>query len=275
MLWALLACAGEPEPALRGPDPAHYPTLFAAGRGERPVQANPFLGRLVEGRWEADPRDLASPTVATTFAAAFERRRGLHGESVSEGRVTVDVVDVRRSKGVSGERLIDLAGGEGTTLIWNNEAPIERLRTEAVPEDAVNQESRQALLETVYELDAQHIECKGASERWDTTVVGHEPARSVEGHALVHWDLEFTREGKKEETGRALFLETGGPVRSSATAPYLKLCGKTRPIDARADLPFRVGEGPPLVLVEVRCTCDEWRFVILDLELAEAVLWSW
>ena len=280
MWWLSLACTAGQEPALRGADPIAEPTVFAVGeRWDGEVMgANPFLGSWFDGTWSADVRDLSSPTAATEAAQAFTWRAGLPAISTRRGRHTVDVGDLRKASGNPGETLIDLRGepvaGHDTTLVWTTELPVEHLVGGAAPKDAIRAETRRPLLDKVYALEAQEVECEGEHRRYEATVGEPVATAAVLGHAIVQWPVTFSREGE-ELPGSALFLEAGGPVRSSATAPYMKLCGNERPIGVNPELSFRIEGGPPMLLTSVHCGCNERRFAILDLELGEAVLWSW
>lgn len=282
MWWLGLACTAEQEPALRGPDPAFEPTVFAVGeRWEGDVMgANPFLGNFHDGVWTANVRDLSSPTAASDQSHDFSFRGDLNAISNRRGAHTLDVGDLRKATGNAGETLLDLHGDPtetaDATLVWTTALEIEHLVGGAAPEEAIRADSRRPLLEKAYTLEAQGVECKGQTTRYDATV-GDPVASSaaVLGHAVVWWPVNFSREGEPDIAGSALFLEAGGPVRSSATAPYLKLCGNQRPISVAPELYFRIDGGPPLLLANVHCACNDRRFAIVDLELGEAVLWSW
>ncbi len=281
MWWLGLACTGGEETALRGPAPADEPTLFAVGEGWRGdvMGANPFLGSLHEGAWTASVRDLSSPTAATEHSQAFSMRTGLGAISNLRGNHTLDVGDLRKATGAPGETLLDLVGDpseeQDPTLVWSTDLAVEHLVGTVAPNDVVQPKSRGPLLEKAYTLETQSVECDGERRRFEATIGEPVAGAEVAGHVIVQWPVTLTRQGQRPIPGSALFLESGGPIRSSATAPYLKLCGNDRPISVDPELYFRVEDGPPMLLASVQCSCSDRRFAIVDLDLGEAVIWSW
>lgn len=269
----LLACAEPSGPPLDDVGPIAF-AVGAFGVDGR-IGANPFVGRWdrSQGAFVGGLDRVASLTDATATATEFVPG-AWHDAVTASGRQGVRVHAVRSASGDYGETLIDVEAPAGTTLLWTGNLRMEPVPLRAADDDVIRADRRRPLLEKVFALEPARVDCAGEAQDYDIQF-GAPAAVDVEApHSLVHWPARLTGPARTLDAG-ALFLEFGGPARSSVTAPYLKLCGTRRPLDARAELALRIEDGPLLALLDVRCGCEDRRYVLVDLDLGEAVNWSW
>ena len=268
----LLACSrSEPEP-LREPGAVSFAVGAFGSKGQ--IGAIPFVGHWdrEEGAFVGGLERVASLTDASEAAAEFVP--GVwHDAMNADGRLGVRVVEVRTASGVYGETLIDLEAEPTPTLVWTGPLEIEPIPLRSTDED-VHADRRRPLLDKVFRLEPATVDCSGTPEAYEVQFGQPEGWGAGDQHTLVRWPARMTGPERTLDGG-ALFLEFGGPVRSSVTAPYLKLCGTRRPIDARPELAFTLDDAGPMALVDVRCGCQDRRWVLVDLPLGEAVNWSW
>ncbi|MCP4808949.1 MAG: hypothetical protein GY913_00125 [Proteobacteria bacterium] len=240
------------------------------------VGANPFVGTWDSnsGAFVGGVERISSLTDASEVAAEFVPGAWHDALSAAGGRHGVRVAAVRSASGVYGETLIDIEAEPATTLIWTGSVPIRHIELGEGDPEEIRPNRRRPLLEKVFTLEPMEVDCSGQAEPYDVQFGQPHGQSAGAGHTLVRWPARMVGPSRTLDGG-ALFLEYGGPVRSSATAPYLKLCGTRRPLDARVELAFQIEESAPLALLDVRCGCTDRRYVLVDLVVGETVNWSW